>query len=59
VVLECENAGSVRVVEASLAPLQRLAPKPAVQDPLWKDYSKLLGDTELADVMFAVDGQRL
>jgi len=49
----------VRVVEASLAPPQRLAPKPAVQDPLWKDYSKLLGDTELADVMFAVDGQRL
>jgi len=54
------NVGCVRVVEASLAPPQRLAPKvqPAVQDPLRIDYSKLLGDVELADVTFAVGGQR-
>jgi len=54
------NARKMRVVEASLAPPLLLVPKvlPAVQHPLEKDYGKLLDDTELADVTFAVDGQR-
>jgi len=58
-VLDNVTNGSVRVVEASLAPPQRLAPKvqPVIQVPLRMDYSKLLGDTALADVTFAVDGQ--
>jgi len=59
-VLDNVTNGSVRVVEASLAPPQRLAPKmqPVVQDPLRMDYSKMLRDTALADVTFVVDGQR-
>jgi len=59
-VLDNVTQGSVRVVEASLAPPQRLVPKvqPVVQDPLRMDYSKLLMDTALADVTFVVDGQR-
>jgi len=58
-VLECDNAGSVRVVQASLAPPQRLAPKlrHAVQDSLWIDYNTLIGDTEFAEETFAVGRQ--
>jgi len=61
-VLDLENKGSVRVVEASLTPPLSLAPKvQPVKNPLLilvDDYSKLLEDTALADVTFAVDGQR-
>jgi hypothetical protein len=59
-VLQSDYPQHLRVVEASLAPPQRLAVKP-VQNPLsipLQDYGKLLEDTELADVTFAVDGQR-
>jgi len=54
------NATRLRVVETSLVPPLLLAPKvlPAVQDPLRDDLSKLLDDTALTDVTFAVDGQR-
>jgi len=54
------NAKRVRVVEASLVPPRLLAPKVllAVQDPLREDLSKLLDDTALTDVTFALDGQR-
>jgi len=50
----------LRMMEASLAPPLRLVPKvlPVAQHPLEKDYGKLLEDTALADVTFAVDGQR-
>ena len=59
-VLDDTNSGSVRVVEASLAPPQRMAPKvqPVVRDPLRMDYGKMLEDAALADVTFAVGGQR-
>jgi len=61
-VLETNNTGSVRLVEASLAPPERLAPKvQPVQNPLailLEDYSKLLENAALADVTFAVGGQR-
>ena len=52
--------GSVRVIKASLAPPHHLSIQfqPAVQDSLRIDYSKLIGDTTMADVTFAVDGQR-
>jgi len=58
-VLDDTNSGSVRVVEASLAPPQRMAPKvqPVVRDPLRMDYGKMLEDAALADVTFAVGGQ--
>jgi len=50
----------MRVLQASLAPPLMLAPKVILltQHPLEKDLSKLLEDTGLADVTFAVDGQR-
>jgi len=61
-VLEMNNTGSVRMVEASLAPPERLAPKvQPVKSPLaipLEDYSKLLENAALADVTFAVGGQR-
>ena len=50
----------LRVVEASLAPPLRLPTQP-IKNPLsipLQDYGKMLDDTELADVTFAVDGQR-
>jgi len=54
------NLQKMRVVEASLTTPLRLAPKvlPTVKHPLEEDYGKLLDDTDLADVTFAVDGQR-
>jgi len=73
-VLECENAGSVRAVEAPpqllvlkvlpvMAPPQRLVHKvQPVKNPLvipLEDYSKLREDIELSDVTLAVDGQLL
>ena len=61
-VLNKTNAGSVRVIEASLPPPQHLAPRvQPVMNPLaipLEDYSKMLEDAALADVMFAVGGQR-
>jgi len=61
-VLVEENAGSLRVIEASLSPPQHLAPKvQPVINPLaipLEDYSKMLEDAALADVTFAVGGQR-
>ena len=59
-VLELNESRKLRVVEASLSPSLLLALKvlPAVHDPLREDMSKLLDDTELADVTFAVDGHR-
>jgi len=50
----------LRIVEASLVPPQHLAAKalPVIRHPLEEDFGKLLDDTELADVTFAVDGQR-
>ena len=59
-VLEIGNRRRMRVVEASLMPPPHLAAKvqSVTQDLLKEDYGKLLGDTELADVTFAVDGQR-
>ena len=49
----------LRVIEASLTPPLRLALKmlPAAQHPLDEDLSKLLDDTALVDVAFAVHGQ--
>jgi len=47
----------VGVVEASLAPPLLLAEKHPLQE-LQEDYGKLLAETALADVTFAVDGQR-
>ena len=54
------NTKRLRVVEACLVPPLLLAPKviPAVQDPLREDLDKLLDDTALTDVTFALDGQR-
>jgi len=54
------NTNCLRVVEASLTTPLLLAPKllPDVQDPLREDLSKLLDNMTLADVTFAVDGQR-
>jgi len=48
----------LRVIEASLTPPLRLALKmlPAAQHPLDEDLSKLLDDTALVDVTFAVHG---
>jgi len=59
-VLERNTREQLRAVEASLVPSLLLAPKvlPAVQDSLRSDYRKMLDDMELADVTFAVDGQR-
>jgi len=57
---QSDNLQRLRVVDSSLAPPQRLAVK-SVQNPLsipLQDYGKLVEDTELADVTFAVDGQR-
>jgi len=59
-VLHTIDNGSVRVVEASLSPPQRLAVQP-VMNPLMilvEDYSKLLRDMKMTDVTFAVDRQR-
>ena len=62
VVAEVGIEDSVRVVEASLVPPARLAAKEAAGEQalrdLQTDYGKLLEDAELADVTFAVDGQR-
>ena len=58
--LQSDNLQRLRVVDSSLAPPQRLAVK-SVQNPLsipLQDYGKLVEDTELVDVTFAVDGQR-
>jgi len=54
------NTNWLRVVEASLVPPLKLASKvlPAAQHPLVEDHGKLLDHTALADVTFAVDGQR-
>jgi len=54
------NINRLRVVEASLVPPLKLASKvlPAAQHPLAEDHGKLLDHTALADVTFAVDGQR-
>jgi len=55
---EVGNEGYLRVAEASLAP--RLAVEP-LKTPLTSvvaDYARMLTDTALADVIFAVDGQR-
>ena len=54
------EGGCLRVAKAMLAPRLRLAVEP-VQSQTHKaleDYAKLLTDTALADVTFAVDGQR-
>ena len=58
--LERNTPQQLRVVEASLAPPLLISPEVllAVQDSLREDYKKMLDDTELADVTFAVDGQR-
>jgi len=59
-VLHTIDNGSVRVMEASLSPPQHLAVQP-VMNPLMilvEDYSKLLRDMEMTDVIFAVDRQR-
>ena len=61
VVAEFGVPNSVRVVEASLVPPARLAAKETAGDKALRalqDYGKLLDDAELADVTFAVDGQR-
>ena len=54
------NWSCLRVVEASLAPPKRLAVEPVhnLMSVLSQDLGKLLEDTELADVTFAVDSQR-
>jgi hypothetical protein len=54
------NESCLRVVEASLTPPKRLAVEPVhkLELELCQDYGKLLEDTELADVTFAVDSQR-
>ena len=59
-VLEQNTRSQLRAVKTSLAPSLLLAHKvlPDVQDSLRSDYSKMLDDIELADVTFAVDGQR-
>ena len=65
VVAEVQNADRVRVVEASLVPPARLAAEETACEKALRqarlalqDYGKLLDDAELADVTFAVDGQR-
>ena len=57
-VAELGNMGSVRVVEASLAPTSRLTVEPSPEDTLKEDFVRLLQDTKLADVTFAVGGKR-
>jgi DNA-binding beta-propeller fold protein YncE len=59
-----ENAGCLRIVEASLAPrvpfaghVEQTAGDKALR-ALQADYGKLLMDTARADVTFVVDGQR-
>ena len=52
------HSHKLRVVDASLTPLQLLAPEVLPAHPLEEDMRKLLDDTELADVTFAVDGKR-
>jgi len=54
------NKGCLRFAEASLVPRLRLAEE-TIQNQTHialEDYAKLLKDTALADVTFAVDGQR-
>ena len=57
-VAEIGNKGCLRVAEASLAPHLAVDPVVSILLPLLQDYTKLLTDTALADVIFAVDGQR-
>jgi len=60
-VVELNNEGGcLRVAKAMLAPRLRLAVEPVQSQThgALEDYAKLLTDTALADVTFAVDGQR-
>jgi len=52
------NQCCLRVVEASLAPRLAVEPWKNPLTTLVQDYAKLLRDTSLADVIFAVNGQR-
>ena len=59
-VVDHETEGCLRVAEATHAPRLRLAVE-TIQNHTHvalEDYAKLLTDTSLADVTFAVDGQR-
>ena len=63
-VLEKNTPNQLRVVEASLSPPLQLAPKVlrTTQNPLQElqqDYAMLFDETELANVTFSVDGQRV
>ena len=56
------NAHCVRVVEAGLAAPAGLGAKDTgavAKNEVLEDYRELLDDTELADVVFAVDGERI
>jgi len=58
--LVADSDNSLRMVEAALVPRLAVEVEP-VENPLripLADYAKLLSDTALADVTFAVDGQR-
>jgi len=55
---DLHNASCLRVAEASLAPRLAVEPPVAIFMSLQEDYAKLRTDTVLADVTFAVDGQR-
>ena len=57
-VAELGDSGCLCMVEAWMTP--RLAAEPAsvIHFPLHEDYAKLLTETSLADVTFAVDSQR-
>jgi hypothetical protein len=59
-VAEINNDNCLRVGEVPLAPPKRLAVEPILNPPsiALEDYGKLLEDTALVDVTFAVDGQR-
>jgi len=59
-VVDLHNKGCLWFGEASLAPRLRLAVEPIKNQThvALEDYAKLLTDTALADVIFAVDGQR-
>ena len=57
-VIELANERCLRVVEASLAPRLAVEPWKNPLTTVLEDYAKLLTDTALADVTFAVDGQR-
>ena len=57
-VAEPANTGCQRVVEASLSPRLTVEPWKNPLTTVVEDYAKMLRDTSLADVTFAVDGQR-